>query len=330
MNMQRFNIAGFLYAALGIAALAAGGAQAVPLLTPAGVAAGFTLSTFADSFPNSSAVGPLGIGFLSGGGVIVSDYPGNVRIFPSDADGQHANTVPVAQNYGLANAVGIAQVGQTFYMSRQGIGDLIQINPDGTFNQFIIGGLPGATGVATNPANGHIFVSTLGNNVIWDVDPIAKSKTAFAIVSADGIGFSPDGAILFAEANSRILGFNAVTGVQVFDSGFIGGGPDGAAAGTGTLAGQLFVNTNDGHLISIDVTTLVQTVIMEGASRGDFVTVDPNGTLLLTESDLILRLTPGAGGCFGAVCTVPEPGSLAILGLGLAGVGFSRRKRRVS
>ena len=47
---------------LGLAALSSP-AHADLTLTAAGVAAGFTLSTFADGFPNASGIGPLGIAF---------------------------------------------------------------------------------------------------------------------------------------------------------------------------------------------------------------------------------------------------------------------------
>jgi hypothetical protein len=62
-------------------------------ITSAGGAQGLSLTTFAAGFPTSSGVGPIGIAF-SGGGVLVTDFPGHVRLFPSHADGQNAASVP--------------------------------------------------------------------------------------------------------------------------------------------------------------------------------------------------------------------------------------------
>ena len=87
--------------------------------------------------------------------------------------------------------------------------------------------------------------------------------------------------------------------------------------GTGSFAGLLFVNTNAGQVFEINLTTLAQTSIATGGSRGDFVTVDPStNTLLLTQTDRIVRLN---GASF---TSVPEPGPL-VLGavLGLAALG---------
>jgi len=291
-------------------------------LTAAGVAQGLTLSTFATGFPSSSSVGPLGVAFLPTGAVLASDYPGNVRIFPNDTDGQNAAAIPVAQNYGFSNAIDLAQVGGNIYMTRQGIGDLVQINNNGTFNQVIATGMPAATGMVADPLTGHLFISTLGNNVIWNVDPVAKTKTAFVNASADGLTISADDSIVYGEVNGHILGWRAITGVQVFDSGIIPGGPDGTAIGAGLFAGELFVNTNGGQLIEINQATLAQTVLGTGGSRGDFVTVDTtNDTLLITQTDRILRLT---GAQF---TTVPEPGYMGLLACGLAGLAVLRRRR---
>ena len=93
--------------------LFSGHVMAIPVLTPAGTGAGFLLSQFAFNFPitGDPCCGPLGIAFASGGKVMVSDYPGNVRVFGSDADGQDASLVAVAQNYGAGNGVGLARVG---------------------------------------------------------------------------------------------------------------------------------------------------------------------------------------------------------------------------
>src|SRR5262249_27232956 len=165
------------------------------------------------------------------------------------------------------------------------------------------------------------------------IDPIAKTVTPFVDVpDPDGVDFNASGSILYVardDDQGRVLGFDTVTKAQVFDSGIITGGPDGLALGTGVLAGNLFVNTNDGRDVEINITTLAQTDIANGGSRGDFVKVDPNnGTLLLIQSDSIVRLTAPAGGGFEGAA-VPEPSSLCIFGVlasaCLAGWGAHRR-----
>ena len=47
-------------------------AHSVETLTAAGIADGFTLSTFASGFPNNGGVGPLGMAVNSDGNVIVT------------------------------------------------------------------------------------------------------------------------------------------------------------------------------------------------------------------------------------------------------------------
>jgi hypothetical protein len=291
-------------------------------LTAAGIGQNLTLTTFASGFPSSGGVGPLGVAFVPGGKVLVSDYPGNVRVFPNDTDGQSAGAAPVAQNYGGGNAVDLAQVGGNVYMTQQSSGDLVQINNDGTFNQVIATGMPAATGMVADPFNGHLFVSTLGNNVIWNVDPVAKTKTPFVNASADGLTISGNGQTVYGEVGGHILGWSTTTGLQVFDSGFIPGGPDGTAIGAGLFAGELFVNTNSGQVFEIDQTTLAQTLIATGGTRGDFVTVDTtNDTLLLTQTDRIIRLN---GATF---TTAPEPGYFGLIGCALAGLLLVRQRR---
>ncbi len=314
-------------------------ARADLVLTQAGVDQGFTLTTFASGFPTAYGVGPLGIAFPAGGGVLVSDYPGNVRLFPTDSDGQVAG--PVAQNYGVGNATGLTQVGNNIYMAQQTRGAVVQLNSNGTWNQDVVTGVSFATGIVANPANDHLLVSTAGSPPTWiyDVNPIAKTSTPLFNAALDGLTITPDGKTLYgAGGNSQILGYDLATGNQVFDSGYIPGGVDGAALGTGSLAGNIFVNTHAGTVVELNLATGLQTLLASGGSRGDFVTVDPNnGSLLLTQMDSIVRLTPPAGGGFGGSAPsgpagdapgVPEPSTLALFGLGGIALAGWRRWRK--
>jgi hypothetical protein len=270
-------------------------------LTAAGTAAGFKLTPFAFNFPIAADTGgPLGMAFTTSGGVMVSDAPGNVRVFATDTDGQNAASVAPGASYGDENAKGLARVGSDFYLAEFNSGKVVKLNADGSFNQDIVSiGLP--TGIVANPVNGHLLVTSQTLNAIVDVDPIAKTtRTLISGLSRpDGISITPDGKTVYVSnyGAGHVLGFDLSTGKQVFDSGFISGGADGNALGSGGLAGNLFVNTNDGRVIEINLSSLAQTVLASGGTRGDFIASDPNGSLLVTQSSEIYRLTlPGGGG----------------------------------
>lgn len=312
---------------LGTLALAVS-ANAQLMLTSNATTAGFGLSTFAFNFPTislpSGSLGPVGITF-NNGRVLVAGVPGSVYVFANNTDGKNAVTDTLfTRNYGSAD--GLATSNGHIYLTQQVNGKLIEINSDGTFNQNILTATT-AEGLAVNASNGHLFLSTLNSNQILDVDPIAKTSTLFANTFADGL--TTDGSNLYAAVGNAVLGYRISDKSIIYNSGVINGGPDGVAVGTGSLAGNLFVNTNNGNVIEINIATNVRTLIAQNGSRGDFVTVDPNGTLLLTQSDRILRLTAPTGGAFGP--SVPEPGLIALLsGIGVCGAGFLLRSRKRS
>src|SRR5262249_41411929 len=147
-------------------------------------------STFADQFPiGTNNQGPLGIAFTPGGGVLVADNPGNVRLFATDTDGQHAPNAPVRQNYGSENAVGLAMSSGHIYMTEihQGNGSVVELNSDGTLRQTIVSNLVSAVGISANPTNGHLFVSDpLQGSRVYDIDPVAQTATS---ITGAGGGF---------------------------------------------------------------------------------------------------------------------------------------------
>ena len=315
-----------LLACFGVLATFATTANAAAILSPGAALAGFGLSTFVSDIPNSGGVGPVGLVNV-GSNIMLTGYAtGEIRVF-SDVDGQVWSAGAAAlTNYGGNDPAGLATVGGKYYLARQANGVVVEVDAAGNYVQDIVsvGGL--TTGLVGNPFTGHLFVSDVFG-AVSDVDPIAKTKTTFISGGIDGITLSPDGKTLYVAAlfTGHILGYDTTTMALVFDSGAIGGGIDGTALGSGSLVGNIFVNTNDGHVIEVNLLTSVQTVIVEGGSRGDLVTVDANnGTLLFTQTDRVLRLSGPVGGGFGN--PIPEPSSLALIGLGLLALRFGRRR----
>jgi uncharacterized repeat protein (TIGR01451 family) len=202
-------------------------------------------------------------------------------------------------------------VGNTLYMTLGQANGIAQIKSDGTIDRSITGNpflanIVNADGVTVDTLNGHLFVSAFDGS-IYDVDPVAKTATLFVNVNADGLAFDPTTNQLYAALysgaggpDSQVAAYDVPTKTQVFNSGTIAGRPDGIALGTGALAGNLFVNTNGGTLVEINLTTKAQTVFASGGTRGDFVTVDPtNGALVVSQSDQLARLIPPSGSSFG-------------------------------
>ena len=316
--LQRFpSVSGVMYGTLFglLASVWYGPARAGALtLTAARKAQGLSLSTFAYNFPNGGGIGPLGIAFPTADGVLVIYGNGTIRLFPTDTYGQNAASIPPINSFGGGNAFGLGQINGTIYMAQGATADVVKLINNGASTQVVVSGIPGTSAVLGDPFNNRLYVNRSGNGgPIYVLDPVAGTKQVFKNVLADGLSLSVGGKTLFAANGSQILGFDTSTGAQVFDSGFIPGGPDGTAVGTGPLfSAYLFAITNSGTVVEINLKTLAQTTIANGGSRGDFVTVNAStNTLLITQTDSIIRLS-------GASFAIPEPASLVMAGTAAA------------
>jgi hypothetical protein len=67
-------------------------------------------------------------------------------------------------------------------------------------------------------------------------------------------------------------------------------------------------------------------IIAAGGTRGDFVSADlNNGTLFLSQTEQVARLSCGPGCSIGGPPTVPEPATMLLFVAGLAGLVLVRR-----
>ncbi len=281
-------------ASLFLIALPQRNAKAQMTLTPGAQAAGWTISDFATNFPaDNYNVGPLGVAFNDAGQALVTDSFGDVRVFQANADNQIAHGAMAS--FGWIQAINITRVGSHIYMLQRGNSRLVELNADGSINHVVVTGIPNAAGMAVNPNTGHIYIGSWTGARITEVDPLKGTRAVILVQLADGL--ATDGITLWAASDEHIKAFRLSDMTQVYDSGYILGA-DGISLGAAGLSGSLIINTNCGQVFQMDTQTKALTLIGTGGSRGDFTAVAPNGTVLLTQSHKIVRLSPPTGSSF--------------------------------
>ena len=332
-----------LLTALAVSFIFAGSAHASLIMTPTGIADGFTLSTFATINPGNTGccLGPFGVAMASNGNVIVATGQtvgiGQRYVFP-DIDGQTPATA-LFQNYFFPTSVGaFANAGGKPYANDFTNGSFLALNDDGSVNHTLTGVTPRATlGMWGNPVNGHIIAqSSLG---LLDIDPLANGGAgSFTLINpsqGDGLTVSNDGQIVYSVQFGVIKGYKISDGTLVYTSQAIPGDPDGIGiiSSTNAYNGDFLVNTNSGSVYLLDPIANSLVEIATGGARGDYVSPDlSNGTLFLDFADVVARIGCGANCSIGSSITItsaPEPADLVLsaTGLLLMGLGLLARRR---
>lgn len=315
-------------------------ATADPLtLTAAGVADGFSLTTFATVDPQNAGtynLGPFGVAVASNGNVIVGNNPGantdfysqGTRLVFSDIDGQTLASALNAVTPGGVLHQAYASAGGEAYgaVNRQ----LVEFNSDGTVNHVLTGVTTLMTlGMWGNPANGHIIAASDAGLI--DIDPLANGGAgSFRVINSqatgDSLTVSPDGTTAYLGL-SGIVAVNIATGAETYIA-TVNNAPVGIGviSSSNDLNGDLVVNGAGGEVDLVDPTTGNVTVIATGGSRGNYISPDPtNGSLFLDQSVQIDRLSWSAG------AAVPEPSTLGLFACALAmGLGLLIRARKAT
>lgn len=312
-----------------------GAASAALTINGAGTGLGFSLTTFASGLPSPCCgYGAWGSATLSSGNVVMNGYNGSggfVNYVWKDVDGQNPGSALSVKPWNDGNyASALGRVGSVVYGTHYSDNTTRVVNLDGS--EGVVISNVGRGGLGADSIRNSLLVATDAG--IQEIDLTnSNPNTNHRIVTgnyADGVTVSADGLTVYGEIGEHILGFSIASGVQTYDSGFIGS-PDGVGVIlSGVLAGDLIVNDNGGVLNLLNPFAHTITTIASGGSRGDYVGFDSsNGTLFLSQSDSLLRLTLaggkiGGGGGGG----VPEPATWAMMLIGFGGLGATLRRRR--
>lgn len=337
MNTRLARAFTTLFFGMTLLAVAASSVSAQVLtLTQDGINLGFTLSTFATIDPRNTGCcsGPFGVAVSGPDRVLVFGNDSDQRRYVfHDTDGQTKSSAisstPLfptgTQAYATVNGVAYGSTGPFGQFAQyDSSGNIVRVLSDVPQNAYL--------GMWGNNVTGHLLATTDIGSIV-DIDPTANgglgsSRTITSDGFFDGITVSPDGRTVYGEfqANDSIVGYNILTGAQVFNSGFLNGGPDGAGVivSNSSLNGDLVINFNgngvdSGFVGLLDPHTLQLTIIATGGTRGDYAAPDTtNGTLFLDYSDVVYRLDCGQNCGIGN--QTPEPGTLGTFGSGLIGL----------
>ena len=250
----------------------------------------------------SCGLGPIGL-LPEATSFIVTDYC-NATTYRYDTSGATPVETTSLQN-GLTH--GVVKSNGVYYGVASGVQSVV---PSGVWSfsstslkvtSQIIGnpcGTGDIRGLAADPNGTDLFLT--GDCGLFRVIAPASSVPSFVQLATgnfDGITVDPATGHAWIADNGagELIEYDLAGRTQVRTIGGFNG-PDGVAvAGTAAptgVAGDLFVNSNDGTITRVDLPDGATSVVASGGTRGDFVAVGPDGFLYATQEDLVEQIKP--------------------------------------
>jgi hypothetical protein len=248
----------------------------------------FSAGAFATGIPTSHGkIGPMAIVALEDGSAIASGGINRGSLFTVAKTGGTATLLAELLHpiYDLA----LDKNGKLW--AATGGGPLVQIDrATGAIVKQYGDGI--TQSIAIDAKTGLIYVSS--GNGIEIFDPTKETFTHFSDLRVGNLAFAPDGTLWAARWPERgdIVSFDSKGEAQLMLEFALP--VDSLAFGQkGTkLEGLLFVSSNSGDLLMVDLATRQHVKVAQGGSRGDIVETTADGRVLLSQSEQIDVFSP--------------------------------------
>ena len=301
--------------------VSSGAAETVVVEELPQAAPGWELQEFAVNFP-STYLGPIGIVSDASSNFYIDDAPDGLlyRFGPSGGTADQAAAVS-AQPFGewpLGLAFG--KDGE-LYAALPYEGLIVELDPatGQVLRDVASVGLP--LGIATDPLTGDLFVTSDAAGGVYRISDPASSQPSVSLYAGgmngpDGISAGPDGTFYVEDAGTieKVGATDSDEPGGVLPFGYVAGA-DGIAIGANPFdpaaPSYLVVNDNYGQLTKLGLDGLDQAEqIFYGGTRGDFVTVAPDGCLYATQISSVVRVSGEHGTCpFSPISPFQPPGA---------------------